>query len=196
MLCRVSAFLLLVSSGFALPLTGTQTRAFAPAGLVIIHMRTGDLRVRATDNAQIVLQWKFTGDHAEHDAEKADMLFEASGQIANVEFHGPARSGVDVELDVPRQSNLEIRLAIGDVRIEGVRGDKSVDVHIGDVDIGFDSATDYRQVDASVHLGDVNTPWQNRSAVVFGTSVKRYFEGKYMLHAHTGIGDVQLHETH
>jgi hypothetical protein len=177
----------------AIPVNGTQVRGFSPGGFLNVRVRAGDIHIRPGQSDEIKLVWKVNGDDPERQAEQTQLWFDSSGSIANIQVTGPAHNGVDLDIEVPAQTNLKVKLSYGDVKIEGVDGDKSVDVHFGDVQISLNPKLEYASVDASVHTGDVNTPWRERSSVLFGTSVKRLSSGKYNLHAHVGVGDVTLH---
>ena len=95
-----------------------------------------------------------------------------------------------IEVEVPKNLDLYLRVAAGDVEISRLTGNKDVEVHAGDVTIGIGDPDDYAQVDASVNAGDIDADPFGESKSGLFRSFKRFGSGRYRLHAHVGAGDL------
>jgi hypothetical protein len=83
-------------------------------------------------------------------------------------------------------------MPFGDLTVEGVSGDKDVELHAGDLNIEVGDANDYRRVDASVNAGDISAgPFGEARDGLF-RSFQKTGDGRYKLHAHLGAGDLTL----
>ena len=131
---------------------------------------------RADRGREVTLSFKHFGNHGE---------LRTTG--------GPVNNGPSIFIEVPKATNLYVRLSFGDLNIEGISGDKDVEMHAGDLNIEVGSPADYAHVDASVGAGDINAgPFgENRDGLF--RSFEKSGPGRYKLHAHIGAGDLNLH---
>jgi hypothetical protein len=162
---------------------------FSSRGTVRMYLTSGSYSIRSTDAEQIHV----TGT-ADYPSDQSRLRAEVNirGTEATVVTRGP-HNNTHFTIEVPRHSNLLIRLSAGDIEVQRVEGDLDISSHAGDVDVEVPRASDYRSVDASVLAGDLNAP-------AFGTSTGGLFRslhwsgsGAYRLHAHLGAGDLELH---
>ena len=68
--------------------------------------------------------------------------------------HVPKKE-LQVTIEIPRSTNLYARMRGGDLSVEGVVGDKNLELTGGDLTIQVGSPEDYSHVDLSVRFGDV-----------------------------------------
>jgi hypothetical protein len=87
-------------------------------------------------------------------------------------------------IEVPRKTDLRIRMSAGGLSIGDVEGNKDIEVITGNLELNSLRPQDYAQADFSVRIGDVYAP-------LFKTTGS----GKYRLHAHVGVGDLTLRTT-
>ena len=81
----------------------------------------------------------------------------------------------------------------GEVKVDEIVGDKDIELYAGQITISSDREWDYRNVDASVDIGEVN-------ARVYGADKGGFFrvfrkenaDGEYRLHAHVTTGQIDL----
>jgi hypothetical protein len=154
-----------------------------------LHLRSGEFRVVGRDNNKIAVH--FSGRNADN-ARDLTVRFRRAGNDGDLRVSGGPKNNLEVTIEVPRSAMLFVRMPAGDLSVEGVSGDKDVELHAGDLTIAVGNAADYSHVDASVLSGDLE-------AAPFGEShggLFRSFEkngiGKYRLHAHVGAGDLTL----
>lgn len=105
--------------------------------------------------------------------------------------HG--NNNLEVRIEVPRRTNLNVRMFVGEVRVDEVKGDKDIDLGAGQITISSIHDGDYRAIDASVSVGEVQ-------ARAFGTQKGGFFRsfrrknssGDYWLQAHVTTGEIDL----
>src|SRR6202043_2679756 len=105
---------------------------------------------------------------------------------------GGPKNNLEVTIEVPNSAMLFVRMPAGDLSVEGVSGDKDVELHAGDLTIAVGNAADYNHVDASVMSGDLEAaPFSESHGGLF-RSFEKSGSGKYRLHAHVGAGELTL----
>lgn len=100
----------------------------------------------------------------------------------------------DVTLYVPASTNLKAELDVGDLRVEGIAGDKDLKVGIGDLDVSGVDAKSYHSVHASVAIGDVSDHVfaLSPSGFLGKSASKQTGDGPYRLRLHVTIGDIVM----
>jgi hypothetical protein len=188
----------ILAVGTALPLlgaagpdsrSGSLERAFAAGGEVQLELSAGDYVVEGTTEHKIWAEWRVKeARHLASVEAKADV----SGSRARLRIEGP-RNDFKVVIRVPARSDLRIDLSAGDLRIQGVEGNKDIDVYAGDVDVELGRAEDYKRVEASIWAGDLRAAPLRVSKGGLFRSFKWNGEGRYRLRAHLGAGDLTLY---
>jgi hypothetical protein len=157
---------------------------------VSMDLRSGEYHISASTGEKFIV--RTTGDRAE---KGRDMSLTFKHMNNHAELHvtgGPSNNGPSIEIAVPKSSNLIVRLPFGDLNIEGVTGDKDVEMHAGDLNIEVGNPADYAHVDASVGAGDISAgPFGETKDGLF-RSFEKTGTGHYRLHAHVGAGDLTL----
>jgi hypothetical protein len=163
---------------------------FRRHGEVRMHIQPSALQVSGTDEDKIKVHYWSDRD----DTSDVKVRLESSGNTANVYVgHGPHNS-FHVEIQVPKKSDLYLRIGAGQVDINNVAGDKNVELSAGELNIQIGDASDYREVEASVYTGDLNaSPFGVNKGGLF-RSFHKEGPGEYRLHAHVGAGQIRLME--
>jgi hypothetical protein len=180
------------------PLAGTDQegrakesleRAFSENGRIRMDLSAGEYHISGSPDNRIRLEWSVR-DPAQLPRVKARA--DVRDREASITTDGPTNKGLNVAIQVPKQADLYVRLTAGDLRIEGIRGNKDVELHAGDVRIDVGRAEDYRSVDASVWAGDLKAPpFQVNKGGLFRSFDWRG-KGPYRLHAKLKAGDLRL----
>jgi hypothetical protein len=155
-----------------------------------LDLRSGDYSIVASNGEKMSV--RTTGDRAEKGRE-ISLTFKHMNNHAELRMTGgPTNNGPSIRIEVPKSSNLYVRLPFGDLDIQGVSGDKDVELHAGDLNIEVGNPADYAHVDASVGAGDISAgPFgENRDGLF--RSFEKTGPGHYRLHAHVGAGDLNL----
>ncbi len=162
-------------------------RKFVSGGTVRLDLDAGDYDIVASRDDRIRIAW----DDRKHDSE-VSLRVDLASSRATVRTDTPWHDGAKMRIELPRRSNLVVKMSAGDLTIDGIEGSKDVSAAAGDVKIGVGSRDQYRYVNASVRVGDLNTgPFNVRTGGLF-----RSFEwtgtGAYELRAHLTVGDLKL----
>ncbi len=179
-----------------LPQAQIELREFSPGGSLRMALRVGDVRIiKGTDNQHIRLRYTPKSndkDVADSDfARRVSLRFEVHGSEAEIKFEAPQGGTIDAVLEVPSPTNLDVKMRVGDLGVEGVEGNKDLQVHVGDIHVGLGSKPNYCKVDASTHIGDISQSLgRTKGWWLLGQSLKFRGDGQYQLHAHAGIGDI------
>jgi len=163
-------------------------RPFPSRGTIQMQLTGGDYSIRAADTDQI------------HVTGTADYPYQQKNLRADVEIRGTAativtsgpHNNTHFTIEVPRRSNLRIRLQAGDIQVERIEGDLDISSHAGDVNVEVPRASDYRSVDASVYAGDLNAPAFGGGKDGLFRSIHWTGSGVYRLRAHVGAGELNL----
>jgi hypothetical protein len=172
----------------------SDTREFALGGMLHVRMSVGDLHIRRGDDDKIRLSYSIKS-RSEKNLKDARTDFDVHGSDATIEFHSPysGNTNFDVELEIPRNTNLDIHEKVGDMTVENIEGDKDLDLGVGDIRIEREPST-YRLIRANVGIGDVHSDFSGDTSGWLGKTLHYHGDGKYELRAHVGVGDITLNE--
>jgi hypothetical protein len=128
----------------------------------------------------------------EKNVKDARVDFDVHGNDADISFqiHGEGTQ-VDVELEIPENTNLDVHEKVGDLEVRGIQGDKDLELGVGDIRVTAEKNA-YRFVQASAGIGDVNGSGYGETSGWLGKTLKYHGGGKYELYAHVGVGDITL----
>ena len=88
-------------------------------------------------------------------ARDVKIAFRNNGKLGDLRITGGPTNNFRVRIRIPRNSHLFVRSPAGDVTVEGVIGNKDVELHAGDLTIGVGRPGDYAHADASVLAGEL-----------------------------------------
>jgi hypothetical protein len=163
---------------------------FASGQLIRLDLRSGEFRIVGRDGDKISI--RATGPNVEK-AREMTVTFKHFGNHADLQIaNGAVKDGPSITVEVPKVSALFVRMPFGDLSVEGVSGDKDVELHAGDLSIEVGDANNYRRVDASVNAGDISADPFGESRDGLFRSFQKTGAGRYKLHAHIGAGDLTL----
>ena len=182
------AVVFLADDGPTLSSPLSAIRQFTSGGTIHMDLSAGDYSIRAANDEQI----RVTGTCRDPDQQarmRADITIKNG--VATVVTGGPHNNS-HFTIEVPRRSNLVVRLSAGDLQIEKIEGDLDISSHAGDVNIEVGRASDYRSVTASVYAGDVNAPAFGDGKSGLFRSIRWSGPGTHKIYAHVGAGDLNL----
>ena len=198
-ICKVLLFCLALSvscgaEAWRYQETHNDSRDFVSGGYVHVRMSVGDLHIKRSDSTQLRLQYTVKSRH-ERNVKGARVDFDVHGNDANLEFHSPmsGNTNFDVELEVPANTNVDVHQKVGDLSVDGIVGDKDLNLGVGDLHIAT-RHSGYRLVNASTGIGDVNSDGYGETSGWLGKTLKYRGDGKYQLRAHVGVGDIKFEE--
>ncbi len=102
-------------------------------------------------------------------------------------------NNIQIHIEVPRKINLRAHMPAGQVTINEIVGDKDLELYAGQITITSAHKWDYKDVDVSVSIGQVNAQVYGEGRGGFFDSVKKQnADGEYKLHAHVTTGQIDL----
>ena len=185
-----SLALSVVASGQSMLDEHAIERPFSEGGIVTLNLSSGDYTVRAGASDRVRVQWRAENLEDEKDVRKITVVSDVFDRVATIRTKGPT-SHARFTIEVPPRSDVHLRVRAGDVRIEGIEGNKDVRMTAGDlyIDVQPDSL---RHVHASVSIGDLNARSLGIEKDGFKNSFDWFGDGQYTLDARLFAGDVVL----
>src|SRR5450631_602671 len=183
--------------------TGGQPRRFViaksipPGGTVTFDVNDADVRiVRNLDETQVRLEVKVETGHL--DLEQAQQLwlkqFDAEGDRVSIQLQLPTdRSAGSVTLYVPTLTPLVVKQHAGRLTVNGVKGDKNLNVGSGMLTLREADPSSYLHVKAEVGVGQItNEVFHGKESGLLGRKLVVEGSGPYRLLLHVGNGDIVL----
>jgi len=162
---------------------------FPSGGRLDLQIRSGDITVRGSTDNKVKVRFEPKNPD---DLKDVKVSFKASGNNGTLKVSGGPRNDFRIQIDIPKNSDLRLRVAAGDVSVEDLVGDKDVEMWAGDLTMRVGDAADYGKVDASVRAGDLDMgPFGVSKSGLF-RSYETTGNGTHRLHVHVTAGDVEL----
>ena len=171
------------------------TADFPSGGQLRMHIRSSGVRITGTDENKIQIHFSCPNTD---DLGNVRVAFKTNGNRGDLDISGGPSNNFQITIELPRSSDLYVRMFAGDLEIRGILGNKDLQIHAGDLELSLDNPGDYGPIDLSVTTGDLE-------ASAFGVSKGGLFRsfrtntalhknaaGKYSLHAHVGAGDLTV----
>jgi hypothetical protein len=153
-----------------------------------IDLASGDYQIVASESDSIAVVYE---DGKPEDVRNLQVQI-SSGHGQNYLKIAGQKSSFHAVIEVPRKTDLRVRMGTGDLKVGDVEGNKDIEVRAGNLELAALRPQDYSQADFSVRIGDVNAPIFKTVKSGVWRSFKTVGPGKYRLHAHVGVGDLTL----
>jgi hypothetical protein len=154
-----------------------------------MNLRSGDVRIRGRDDDKLTVR---VDSRDPNRAKEVALRLGRSEHGAALEVFGGPQNDIHVTIEAPRTSALEVRMSAGDLNVEGITGDKDVELYAGDLIIVVGDPKTYGHVDASVIAGDIDArPFGESHGGLF-RSFEKTGAGTVKLHARVIAGDLIL----
>lgn len=173
-----------VSGGFA--------AEFPSGGLLRVHAPSGAVRIVGGSEDRVVVRCGGKEGKAPFIGREPKVTLDRSrsGQTGDLEITGGGQRDYQITVQVPRRSNLRVRMPAGELVVAGVTGDKDISVYSGDVTVEVGEVKQYSSVDAYVLAGEISArPFGVETGGLF-RSFERQGGGAYRLRARIYAGDL------
>lgn len=161
---------------------------FQSGGTLKLELSAADYTIRGGQDAKI----RVYVEASDPDKVKQVKFSTATaGSNGKLKIIGP-HNNIHYTIEVPSRLDLTVRLSAGDLNMSGIEGSKDISMHAGDLNLRIANPEDYRDVDLSVTVGDLNAgPWSTAKSG-FVRSYHQANAGKYKMHVHVGAGDLNV----
>ena len=188
---RLLPLLLALTASLALGQTSHERRYELrpdPNWPLEIELGSGDYQIVASASDSIAIIY----DDSNGDAVgKVKVQIDSGHGQNHVKIAGP-KANFHAVIEVPRKTDLRIRMSAGGLSIGDVEGNKDIEVRTGNLELNSLRPQDYAQADFSVRVGDVYAPLFKTTKTKLQQAFSTAGPGKYRLHAHVGVGDMTL----
>lgn len=198
---RVLTFALLLSTcGFLQAATETREETIALSEhpfqsnlteitTLRLHLKDGDFRIVGVDSDDITIR---TDGKNIARAKQMRVQLKRSGNSLDLTFLHVPKNELHVTIAIPKETGLFARMRGGDLSVDGVAGNKDLELVGGDLSIQVPDPAEYGPVDLSVKFGDVSGSQFGNPKGWIGNSVRHDGNGKYRLRARVFAGDLTL----
>jgi hypothetical protein len=160
---------------------------FVSGGSIRMDLCPGEINLVGKDENVVRISY-----HGRAEADDLNVRLQVSGNHADLKVRGCPNNNFEMTVEVPKNSNLYVRMFAGQMNVNDITGDKDVEIHAGQLTMDIGKPEDYFRVEASVLTGSVEAPAFNVSKGGLFRSFERGGPGKYRLHAHVGAGEIDL----
>jgi hypothetical protein len=126
---------------------------FPANGQLHMELQSGGVHITGSDDQKVRV--RCTGKRVE-EAGNARVRLETSGRSGELRVSGGPKNNFEFEIQIPKTTDLIIRMPAGELNVEGVTGNKDVRVHAGEVTIQVGDPDSYDHVKASVWAGEIH----------------------------------------
>lgn len=167
----------------------TVQKKFVSGGTIRLHLESGGYTITPSDSENIVVTYHA---NSESRLQQVKVEIQPSASSAEVYVTDTPSNKFEATIEVPRHSNLWVRLTAGELDVEAVEGDKNLELRAGSLQVEIPHPDEYGHRDASVTMGGLEASAFDVSKGGMFRSFEQQGPGKYRLHAHVLTGDIDL----
>ena len=187
-----TAFIVLASATFVSALHaqyGVTEKLFVSAGRIEMQLGAGSYTIRPASDTHIRVT---IGDGSP----RARVTLTANATRATVAVTETPSTNFQATIEVPKNSDLIVRLSGGNLVLSGITGNKDIDSVAGNTEIAIGDPNAYASMEATVKAGDLNVGAFSgaKTEDSFGLLHRASWsgKGKYTLKANLGAGNLVL----
>jgi hypothetical protein len=162
---------------------------FVSGGTIRLHLEAGGYTIAPGASQNIVVT---CSAHTDEQLNRVKVEIKRTSDSADVYVSDTPHNNFQATIEVPRRSNLWVRLSAGELVVEDVEGDKNLEVLAGRIQVDVPHAELYGHRDASVTTGSIESSAFDVSKGGLFRSFEQHGPGKYRLHAHVTTGEIDL----
>jgi hypothetical protein len=174
------------------PNEAVAQQKFLSGGKINMHLEAGDYTIAGSESSDIVVTYRAaTGEKLK----KVQVEIKVDTSEAELSVHNTPHNDFNALIEVPRHSDLWVRLSAGDLDVQDVEGNKDIESHAGDVEIALSHPEEYGHRDGSVMAGSIDASAFAITKDGLFRSFRQEGSGKYSFHARLGAGDLTIRPT-
>jgi hypothetical protein len=159
---------------------------FASGGTIHMSLCSSGIELIGRDEQRVRVSYPLKSD------ENVKVRINVLGDHADLRVSGCTNHNFQMTIEVPKASNLDVRMFAGELDMWGITGDKDVELHAGQLTMEIGNPDDYGHVRASVSTGDLEAAAFSVSKGGLFRSFEHTGPGKYRIQAHVGAGELDL----
>jgi hypothetical protein len=167
----------------------TVQQKFASGGSIRLHLQAGGYTITPADSDNIVVTCKH---RSEEKLKAVRVAIRPAGTRADVYVLDTPNNNFTATIQVPRRSDLWVRLTAGELNVGSVEGNKDLELNAGSLRVEVPRPQDYGLRDASVTTGSIESSAFEVSKGGLFRSFRQQGPGKYRLHAYVIAGEIVL----
>ncbi len=161
---------------------------FLSGGRVRMELCSGSVKLTGTDEGKLRVSY----NDSKWKDESIKVRMDVVSDHADIRVTGCPHNNFQMTVEVPKSSDLRVRMFAGELRMSGITGDKDVELHFGELTMEVGDPADYGSVHASVNSGDLEASAFNVSKGGLFRSFSHSGAGKHALQVHVGAGELTL----
>ena len=158
---------------------------FVRGGHIRMDLCSSGVEVTGTDEAVVRVSY-----HPERYDTRVRLR--VTGHDADLRMTGCANNNFQVKIEIPKSSDLFVRMFAGQLDVRDVTGDKDIALSFGQLNVDVGKTEQYERVSASVNSGELNAAAFNVEKGGLFRSFSQSGPGKYRMRAHVGAGEIDL----
>jgi hypothetical protein len=162
---------------------------FASGGTIRLHLEAGGYTIKASSSDNIVVTYPPNPNGESRDVH---VEIKPSPSRADVYIRNTPHNNFNATIEVPKRSNLWVRLSAGQLDIEALEGDKDIELSAGQINIDIPNPDAYGHRDASVLAGSLEASAFHISKGGLFRSFRQSGPGRYSFHAHVTAGEIDV----
>jgi hypothetical protein len=169
----------------------TVRQQFPSGGTVRLHLESGGYEIIPSDSDSIVVTYQARSPKR---LKSVKVTIKASQERADLYVANTPSNNFKATIEIPRQSNLWVRLTAGELNVGSLVGDKDLELRAGRLQVEIPRPQEYGHRDASVTTGSIEARAFEVSTGGLFRSFHQQGPGKYRLHAHVMAGEIDLRD--
>jgi hypothetical protein len=162
---------------------------FASGGTIHLHLQAGGYTITPSDSEIIVVTCQARTDRQ---LKSVKVSIKPAGARADVYVLNTPNNNFTATIQVPRRSDLWVRLTAGELDVGSVEGSKDLALNAGSLKVDIPRPQEYGEREASVTTGSIESSAFEVSKGGLFRSFSQHGPGKYRLHAHVIAGEIIL----
>ena len=167
----------------------TIQQPFSPGGTVRLHLEAGGYTIKAASSNNVMVTYP---PNANGRSSEVKVEIKTNGSRADVYVRNTPHSNFEATIEIPRQSNLWVRLSAGELNIADLEGDKDIELWAGQINVDVPHPDQYGHRDASLLAGSIEASAFHISKDGLFRSFHQAGPGKYRFHAHVTSGEIDV----
>jgi hypothetical protein len=162
---------------------------FTSGAEIRMHLEAGGYTIAAADTENIRITYQA---NSVEQLKRVRVEIKPNPASADIYISDTPNNNFKATIEVPRRSDLWVRLSAGELVVEDVEGDKNLEVRAGRIQADIPHPEQYGHRDASVLTGSIAATAFEVSKGGLFRSFEQSGPGKYRLHAHVMTGEIVL----